>query len=132
MSTTLKVMRPCLSYLKLMVRTHFCGPWFLQEYIKPLKHILNISEIYNIADLDVHAGRKGRPETLNVWLFSSLSVIAIALCEVFAVLVVPIMQRVFYQHIIQFLIALAIGSLLGKDRKYVVINLMLYSITFRP
>jgi len=87
---------------------------------------LNISEIYNIADLDDHAGRKGRPETINVWLFSSLSVIAIALCEVFAVLVVPIMQRVFYQHIIQFLIALAIGSLLGKYRKYVVKDFMLY------
>ena len=85
----------------------------------PLKYILNISVHYNIADFDDHAGRKGRPESLNVWLFSFLSVIAIALCEVFAVLVVPIMQRVFYQHIIQFLIALAIGSLLGIYRKCV-------------
>ena len=61
-----------------------------------------------------HVGRrKGRPASWNVWLASAGSITVIALCDVFAVLVVPIMQRVFYQHIIQFLIALAIGSLLG-------------------
>ena len=57
--------------------------------------------------------RKGRPVSWNVWVASAGSITVIALCDVFAVLVVPIMQRVFYQHIIQFLIALAIGSLLG-------------------
>ena len=50
---------------------------------------------------------RNRPESWRVWLASAGSITVIALCEVFAVLVVPIMQRVFYQHIIQFLIELS-------------------------
>ena len=57
---------------------------------------------------------KSRPDKWRVWLAAIGCITVIALCEAFAVLVVPIMQRVFYQHIIQFLIALAIGSLLGE------------------
>lgn len=41
------------------------------------------------------------------------AVLVISLCGVFGVLVIPIMQRVFYQHLIQFLIALAVGTLAG-------------------
>ena len=37
----------------------------------------------------------------------------ISLCGVFGILVVPIMQRLLYQHLIQFLIALAVGTLAG-------------------
>ena len=37
----------------------------------------------------------------------------ISLCGVFGILVVPIMQRILYQHLIQFLIALAVGTLTG-------------------
>ena len=37
----------------------------------------------------------------------------ISLCGVFGILVIPIMQRVLYQHLIQFLIALAVGTLTG-------------------
>ena len=70
------------------------------------------------SDPDHAERRKGRPPIWNVWLASAGSITVIALCEVFAVLVVPIMQRVFYQHIIQFLIALAIGSLLGTFIQY--------------
>ena len=57
--------------------------------------------------------RKGNSANWNVWLASAGSITVIALCDIFAILVVPVMQRVFYQHIVQFLIALAIGSLLG-------------------
>ncbi len=49
-----------------------------------------------------------------MWVSASLSVLAISLCGVFGVLVVPIMQRVFYQHLIQFLVALAVGTLAGN------------------
>ncbi len=49
----------------------------------------------------------------EMWLSASASVLAISLCGVFGVMVVPIMQRVFYQHLIQFLVALAVGTLSG-------------------
>ena len=41
------------------------------------------------------------------------ALILISLCGVFGILVIPIMQRVLYQHLIQFLIALAVGTLTG-------------------
>ena len=44
---------------------------------------------------------------------STGAILAISLCGVFGVLVIPIMQKVFYQHLIQFLVALAIGTLAG-------------------
>ena len=49
---------------------------------------------------------------LGLWLASTAAIIIISLCGIFGVLVIPIMQKVFYQHLIQFLVALAIGKLL--------------------
>jgi len=45
------------------------------------------------------------------------AIVVISLCGIFGVLVIPIMQKVFYQHLIQFLVALAIGSMLGDESK---------------
>ena len=49
----------------------------------------------------------------QIWLSASGSILLISLCGIFGILVIPIMQRVFYQHLIQFLIALAVGTLAG-------------------
>ena len=49
----------------------------------------------------------------RLWLAAISSIVVISLCGIFGVLVIPIMQKVFYQHLIQFLVALAIGSMLG-------------------
>ena len=49
----------------------------------------------------------------QTWLAASGSILLISLCGIFGILVIPIMQRVFYQHLIQFLIALAVGTLAG-------------------
>ena len=49
---------------------------------------------------------------LGLWLASTTAIIIISLCGIFGVLVIPIMQKVFYQHLIQFLVALAIGKFL--------------------
>ena len=73
-----------------------------------------ISKFSDSSDHEHKEQNRNRPDSWRVWLASAGSITVIATCEVFAVLVVPIMQRVFYQHIIQFLIALAIGSLLGN------------------
>ena len=49
----------------------------------------------------------------RTWLAASVSVLIISLCGIFGVLVVPIMQKMFYQYLVQFLIAMAVGSLIG-------------------
>jgi len=67
---------------------------------------------------EIHSDDKDPPPPLasknyRMWLSASFSIIIISLCGVFGVMVVPMMQKVFYQHLIQFLVALAIGSMLG-------------------
>jgi len=48
-----------------------------------------------------------------VWLYSTLSIVIISLCGLLGVAVIPVMQKVFYQKLIQFLVALAVGTLCG-------------------
>ncbi|XP_054722571.1 zinc transporter foi-like [Uloborus diversus] len=47
------------------------------------------------------------------WLYASLAVVAISLCGLISVAVIPIMQKWFYQTLLQFLVGLAVGSLSG-------------------
>merc|ERR1719186_2491702 len=49
----------------------------------------------------------------QTWIAAIGSILLISLCGIFGILVIPIMQKVFYQHLIQFLIALAVGTLAG-------------------
>jgi len=49
----------------------------------------------------------------KIWFAATGAILAIALCGIFGVLIIPLMQQVFYQHLIQFLIALAVGTLVG-------------------
>ncbi|XP_071446223.1 zinc transporter ZIP6-like [Hetaerina americana] len=49
----------------------------------------------------------------KVWLYASLSVIVISFCGLLGVAVIPVMQKVFYHQLLQFLVALAVGTLCG-------------------
>ena len=50
---------------------------------------------------------------VSVWGLSILAVIIISLVGLLGVAVIPIMQKVFYNHLLQFLVALAVGALSG-------------------
>lgn len=62
---------------------------------------------------DFHKERARGSVTALTWVASSTAIFLISLCGVFGVLVIPIMRKIFYQHLIQFLVALAIGTLAG-------------------
>ncbi|CAG0886983.1 unnamed protein product [Darwinula stevensoni] len=80
-----------------------------------------------VYELDQSVCREGRPHRHDsggnadedssdlsmVWMCSLVSVLVISLCGVLGVLVIPIMHRVFYHHLLQFLVAMAVGSLTG-------------------
>ncbi|EEC13486.1 hypothetical protein IscW_ISCW009734 [Ixodes scapularis] len=59
------------------------------------------------------ASRVGRGVPSQVWMYAFLGVLAISLCGLVSVAIVPLMKKVFYQTLIQFLVGLAIGSLTG-------------------
>lgn len=48
-----------------------------------------------------------------VWIYSNLAVTLISACGVLGLAVIPIMQKWFYQPLLQFLVALAVGTLAG-------------------
>ncbi|XP_077979107.1 metal cation symporter ZIP14-like [Glandiceps talaboti] len=54
------------------------------------------------------------PTTAQVWGFSFLSVTIINLCSLVGVVIVPFMGKKIYQHILMFLICLAVGTLSGS------------------
>ncbi|KAK3106462.1 hypothetical protein FSP39_020518 [Pinctada imbricata] len=69
-------------------------------------------------DHDHHHGDEAAKERLvgiegEIWGFSCASVVIISLVGLLGVAVIPIMQKVFYNHLLQFLVALAVGALSG-------------------
>lgn len=60
-----------------------------------------------------------------VWMYSTLSIILISLCGLFGVAVIPIMEKHFYHHILQFLVALAVGTLAGDALLHLLPHAML-------
>ncbi|CAH0550644.1 unnamed protein product [Brassicogethes aeneus] len=55
------------------------------------------------------------PNKVNgmVWFYSILAVIVISACGLLALIIIPLMQKRFYKPLIQFLVALAVGTLAG-------------------
>lgn len=49
----------------------------------------------------------------TVWLYSTLAVLGVSLCGLLGVAVIPFMDKHYYHHVIQFLVALAVGTLCG-------------------
>lgn len=52
-------------------------------------------------------------EMASVWLYSNIAVLLISLCGVLGLAVIPIMKKRYYQQLLQFLVALAVGTLAG-------------------
>ncbi len=71
------------------------------------------SSVYHSLKKENFCRLGGSMGSVEVWLTAAASVLVISLCGIFGVLVIPIMQKVFYQHLIQFLVALAVGTLSG-------------------
>jgi len=47
------------------------------------------------------------------WSYAVASIVVISACGLLAVAVIPVMQKLFYQQLIQFLVSLAVGTLCG-------------------
>ena len=48
-----------------------------------------------------------------MWLCASLAILGISLVGLLSVAIIPLTSKVFYNHLLQFLVALAVGSLTG-------------------
>ncbi|CAG5120966.1 unnamed protein product [Candidula unifasciata] len=102
------------------------------------KHEHTHNDHHHNTDADLHdhdhagtnkTGLQGHPEaqpvTAAVWFYALLSVAVISLCSVAGVVVIPNMKRVFYNHILQFLVALAVGAMSGDALLHLLPHAML-------
>jgi hypothetical protein len=48
-----------------------------------------------------------------VWVYSTVSILVISLCGLLGVAVIPVMGKSYYHQLLQFLVALAVGTLCG-------------------
>lgn len=96
--------------IKMEKRTLFI--FLLIALAKAHEHEEHLEDHEHEKHLEDHHHHDERNE-VGLWLASVGSIVVISLCGIFGVLVIPIMQKVFYQHLIQFLVALAIGTLSG-------------------
>lgn len=61
------------------------------------------------------------------WMYSLLAIIIISACGIFGLLVIPVMQKRFYQPLLQFLVALAVGTLAGDALLHLLPHAMMSS-----
>ncbi|GAB0096179.1 Zinc transporter foi [Sergentomyia squamirostris] len=69
------------------------------------------SDHYHIAEMDNFVAAD--QDTTLVWVYASLSILGVSLCGLLGVAVIPCMEKKFYHHALQFLVALAVGTLCG-------------------
>lgn len=53
------------------------------------------------------------PSSILVWVYSTASIFIISLSGLLGVAVIPAMGKSYYNHVLQFLVALAVGTLTG-------------------
>ncbi|EGI61159.1 Zinc transporter foi [Acromyrmex echinatior] len=69
------------------------------------KPVMPIDKFYTAEDL--------ARNTVKVWVYSTISIFVISLSGLLGVAVIPIMGKNYYHHVLQFLVALAVGTLTG-------------------
>nr|AKN21675.1 slc39a-10 [Schmidtea mediterranea] len=65
------------------------------------------------SEIKNQTNKEDQLRSLKVWIASTISVFIISAVGLLGVAVVPLVQKVFYNKIIQYLVALAVGSLTG-------------------
>lgn len=65
---------------------------------------------------------------LLVWLYASLSIFGVSLCGLLGVAVIPCMEKHYYNHVLQFFVSLAVGTLCGDALLHLLPHVSLSSL----
>lgn len=66
--------------------------------------------------------------SLSVWIYASASVLGVSLCGMLGFAVIPCMDKSFYNTMLQFLVALAVGTLAGDALLHLLPHAMMLSM----
>ncbi|KAG7209686.1 hypothetical protein KM043_011331 [Ampulex compressa] len=74
---------------------------------------IRVPENYKPVVNDNYTSEDVTHNMVQVWVYSTISILIISLCGLLGVAVIPVMGKVYYHQLLQFLVALAIGTLCG-------------------
>ncbi|XP_076229868.1 zinc transporter foi [Nomia melanderi] len=72
-----------------------------------------VPENYKPVIVSKYLGEDVSRNMVQVWAYSIISILIISLCGLFGVAVIPFMGKIYYHQLLQFLVALAVGTLCG-------------------
>uniref|UniRef100_A0AAG5D8G4 Zinc transporter foi n=1 Tax=Anopheles atroparvus TaxID=41427 RepID=A0AAG5D8G4_ANOAO len=87
---------------------------------------LQVSSLHH--DHHHHHHHEGDSSDAAVWIYSSIAILGVSLCGLLGVVVIPCMDKHFYHHALQFLVALAVGTLCGDALLHLLPHAMMGSI----
>ncbi|ETN64891.1 hypothetical protein AND_003353 [Anopheles darlingi] len=73
----------------------------------------SVPELQTSSSHHIHHHDSEHSHELAVWVYSFLAILGVSLCGLLGVVVIPCMDKHFYHHALQFLVALAVGTLCG-------------------
>ncbi|CAK9816898.1 Zinc transporter foi [Anthophora quadrimaculata] len=74
---------------------------------------IRVPENYNPSIVNKYLDEDMTRNMVQVWAYSTISILIISLCGLLGVAVIPCMGKVYYHQLLQFLVALAVGTLCG-------------------
>ncbi|XP_051174555.1 zinc transporter foi-like [Leptopilina boulardi] len=74
---------------------------------------IQIPEFYKPSAVESYESEEMARNMFQVWIYSAISILIISLCGLLGVAVIPVMGKSYYNQLLQFLVALAVGTLCG-------------------
>ncbi|CAL7933142.1 unnamed protein product [Xylocopa violacea] len=74
---------------------------------------IRVPENYKPITVNKYLREDATRNMIQVWAYSTISILIISLCGLLGVAVIPFMGKVYYHQLLQFLVALAVGTLCG-------------------
>ncbi|PBC32960.1 Zinc transporter foi [Apis cerana cerana] len=74
---------------------------------------IRVPENYRLTTINKYLGEDITRNMVQVWAYSTISILIISLCGLLGVAVIPFMGKIYYHQLLQFLVALAVGTLCG-------------------
>lgn len=78
-----------------------------------LFHMLNDSLLNEVTCSHESSTVKEAESRASVWIYATIALIGISLCGLFGVIVIPIVDKNYYFYVLQYFMALAVGTLTG-------------------
>lgn len=113
----------CVNGLEMLKQIESSSKNVSGNFLVDAEHFISACPIllYNVASGESFMDENICPESEStkkesrgkVWFYATLAIIAISLCGLFGVIVIPIVDKNYYFYVLQYFMAVAVGTLTG-------------------